>query len=323
MNSLLPVLALSLSAAALEANTVTVSFEAKIEGGTQNPRFAEQLKAGTLITGKYTFDPEVKDSHDAEEFGEYRFKVPKYGMIVNLANIPLEAAPAKGYYIATSNDYNASESSPGWDDYVVGAEEILCPDPWLAANTMFIQGTDFTATALPSTALPPKFPDLKSFDWCILSIMGPVPLQAKITKVAMDDSLFVPVVRILPAPGDFLQSQTIEPAIRIDGVKPADVTIEKIFLDEIDVTERYLQTSRSGTLKGDNPGAIWQLAPPKPSPGAHEFKVKIRFSNGNTSWAATNWNILPSTLQKSGERIATDLNPDANRNRPKLRMPLR
>lgn len=314
MKPLSSIAALVLTAASLHAKTITVSFEAKIQGGTEGTRYEEKLKPGTLVTGMFTYDSEAKDVNEATEYGEYYFKVPKYRMLVNLANTPLESAPGERYYIFCGDNSNAWEDYQGTDDFVVAAENILCPDPWLGASTMFIQSSDSPGEALASTALPSGFPDPKLFDWSILFITGTIGLTAEITKYANDDSLYKPVVQILPASGEFLQTQSIEPVIRIDGVKPEEVRLEKILLDDVDVTKRYLPSSRQGELVGDECATLWQLASPRPSPGSHVLKVEVSFKGKPRTTAEVNWNILHAKLSKNPRKLTrteTKTNPDA------------
>lgn len=312
MKFLFSALALLLTAACLHAKTVTVSFEARIKSMNDPLQiFGDKLHQGSLINGKFTYDPDLKHSDGEDVIANYYFEVPKYGMTLNIANTLIQSTPGEGYSMGIMNDFSNVPDLQPWDQFSVSSEQMTPSDPRLDWPAALIQGWDTNGKLLPSTDIPSEFPDLKSFDTCAFTLFNcPVTINAKITKVSMDDSLFIPIIHILPASGDILQTQNIDPAIWIDDVKPGAVKIEKILLDDVDVTERYLYASRTGKLAGDQASAIWQLTSLKPSPGSHVFKVKVGFKDKASSWAEVRWNILETQLGKGEGRISERKIPD-------------
>ena len=296
---IIPLVFLALLAAAqVRAKSITISFEAEVEDiMDETIIFGERLKTGSLITGKYTFNPDTKPSIDSD-FTRYEFPAVKNGMTLNLANVSLQTGGGNLSIVLINGE--------SYDEYQVSSDCQACSEEEFIGTTATIDGWDFNGEMLSSTALPTTFPDIsgpagRPFH---LTLTGDsLYLRAKITKVAADDSLLIPFVRILPASGDFLHTQRMDPVIRVDGVKPEDVKIEKILLDDVNVTTRSLENSVSGRLESDDPGAIWQLTRPTPPPGVHEFKVKVRFPSGHAAWTEVRWNVLQAKFGRGKVRI--------------------
>lgn len=285
----------------LQAKLVTVSFEGKLQNFTDfSNLFEGRVKDGDLITGMFSYDTAAKDTDPNPEFGYFAYKAPAHRMILNIGNTWVQTTPGKEFRVILENDFGSS------DQFILNNEDVRSSNPLMNGMQVFFQSADFTMTAFSSADVALEYPGLDKFEGTILGMAAPVNCNAIITKVAFDDSLFVPVVSILPPSGDFLWTQSIDPVIRIDGVKPDEVSIEKILLDDVNVTKRYLYASRSGTVEGANPGAVWQLISPKPSPGVHEFKVKVRLPNGKKAVAQANWNILQPHLGKADGRVETN-----------------
>lgn len=304
------------AAAQLQAKSITFSFEAKVEYVIdETGALHGRLQTGSVVTGKYTFDPDAKPSINTD-FTLYEFPSAKYGMTWNLANVSLQTGVGGNFSIEVMNDCRFVSPFEFYDQYWATSDCTDSSEEKLIGTNMEISGWDGNGEMLSSSALPSKFPDLARYPFKVWLTGDSIQLVADITKVTADDSLFVPFIRILPASGDFLQTQTIDPVIRIDGVKPEDVKIEKILLDEVDVTARSLEGALSGHLEGDDPVAIWQLTRPTPPPGVHEFKVKVSFPGGRTSWSQVKWNVLQAKLDKGNTRI------EEKRRRPTRNLPV-
>lgn len=273
------------------------------------------LKRGDIITGKYTYDPRAKDENNIDpNVGDYYFRSPDCGMLINLNGKALRTRFGKTLGIEVVNNL------PDYDSYTAGGLDNVFDGDDFIPESVGIQLWDTSGKVFKSDKLPSDAPVLSRFDYQkSVSVIGrsgdATPyFYAEIRKITDGDGLFLPLVEILPSSGDFVTGRMIEPVIRIEGAKANEVTIEKILLDDVDVTERYLTASREGQELGDHPGVVFQLLPPKPSPGAHVFEVKARFKDGRTVRGRANWNILEAKMAKPNRgliRSENQANPDA------------
>lgn len=296
MKRLVPILVL-LCSPCVRAELKTVSFEAEIttfEGPLAG------LKTGDTVTGKYTYDTKAKDERQTEpNFSSYYFTTPPCSMLINLNGKAIRTSFGKSLGITIVNDM------PDGDILSVGGIENIYDGNDFIPESVGCIFWDTTAKALDSKKLPDKAPVLKRFNsrnyLCVIGKSGDLTpyFYADVRKIADGDKLFVPLVEILPASGDFTMGQSIIPVIRIEAAETTGIKIEKILLDDVDVTERYLTASHQGKLLGDQPGVVWQLLAPKPSPGMHVFKVKARLADGRKIWGQAAWNILHAKMEKT------------------------
>lgn len=311
MKIILPVFVLLLTPC-LRAELKTVSFQAEIRT-IQEP--IAGLKRGDIISGKYTYDPETKDENGINpNVGDYYFRSPHCGLLINLNGKALKTRFGRSLGIEVVNNL------PDQDSYTVWSIDSVFDGDDFVPESAYLTLTDTSGLVFKSVQLPTTAPVLRRFDYrnqvAVFGRSGDdTPyFYANILKITDGDGLFLPLVEILPSSGDFIHGRMIEPVIRIEGAEADEVVIERILLDDVDVTKRYLTASREGRELGGHPGRVWQLRPPNPSPGEHVFVVEARFKDGRTVQGRANWNVLQAKMETPNPhpiRNETETNPDA------------
>jgi hypothetical protein len=283
-----------LSVSPLLAAPVTVSFEATVNYLEDDSGYlTEKLAVGSVITGKYTYDPDQADSNEWEVVGDYDYAAAPYGVSLNLANILVGTKPGGYFLIETVNDY----PDYGGDNFLFRSYENKSSDKELSVDHISWQLDDPTGTALSSDALPAGPPPIEDFEsWFGLEVTNDgLHLQAEVTKVVVGDSLFRPIISILPASGQLLDTQSFEPVIKVDTPVSPDVSITKILLDGTDVTQHFLKKAKQGVINGDTPGMTWRFKDLKLTAGNHTVQTYFAFGDGNTSSATVKWEVLDAS----------------------------
>lgn len=284
---------LVLADASLRAAPVTVSFEAQVDS-LRDPTgaFAGRLQAGSIITGKYTFDSAQADTNSFPEVGDYQFNAAPYGVAVNVANTLVTTTPGGFFLIEVINNYD-----PYGDAFLLRSYQNVTSDPAVTIEYVTWQLDDPTGTALASAALPPGPPPIAKFQQSYgLDLSGPFgrdafSIRAHVTKAVLGDSLFLPLVTVLPRSGELVDTQSFEPVVKVGVARNQEVCIERVLLDGVELHGGYLSSAKTGVLTGAEAGRTWRFKSHQLKPGSHLFEVKVRFAGGKSSWGHAQWNV--------------------------------
>ncbi|MES2661039.1 MAG: hypothetical protein V4689_20615 [Verrucomicrobiota bacterium] len=297
--------------APLFAKQITVSFEAKVDS-LNDPKgiFTGRVGLGGVITGKFTYTTGAADENDWTQVGDYYFSSVPNGMSVNAGNILVSTKPAGDMLIEISDNGNDI------DYFAVNSNENFTTHPSLEVSTIAFNLIDHSLKAISSDALPTALPSLSDYDESTVFFYDDSSqnvLNARITRIALGDSLFRPLINLLPASGEMMDTQLVEPVVKVDVGSFKDARIEAVRLDGKDVTASFLETSRSGLLAGDQTGKTWQFSGIYLKEGPHKLEVKVGFASGVSSWGSADWQVLHSDLKKVDSRFATRVNKDAGK----------
>lgn len=301
----------------LQAEPVTVSFEAKVFE-ILNPQVIPYslLKPGAIISGKYVFDPARKNSCTWPGWGIYEFSGPDFGFFVNMDNHLITPYQGAKFTIEVRDNLG------GIDSLIFIGNETQTDDPLISDATVYWQLDDRDEKALKSGEMPQGLPPLERFakDQQVLGVYyGGMYVNARVTRIALGDSLFHPKLRIMPESGSFLESQVINPVLRIDEKGSNASKIEQVLLNDVDVTREFASKATRGTLIGKPGGVIWDLGELRTKSGPQEFKVKVRFAQGTVGWAVANWNMSPVRMGEGNGRIEEKNKTRAGNSRGNLR----
>lgn len=295
--------------ASLNAEPVTVSFEAKVFEVIDHPGHASSLlKPGAVISGKYVFEPDRTNSCNWPGWGVYEYRRRGFGFSVNMDNHMLSPTPKADFSIEVRDNLS------GTDSLFFISNEIQTDDPLIFDVAVSWQLEDPKQKALNSEALPTGLPPLERFpknQQTLRIYYGGMYVSARVTRVALGDSLSHPKIRIMPASGSFLETQRLNPVVRIDDGPSNDSTIEQVLLNDADVTREFTAQATRGTLAGKPGVKIWNLGELKTGSGPQEFKVKVRFAQGTVGWAVANWNMSPVRMGEGNGRIEEKNNAKA------------